>query len=169
MKTGKQNPAYRHGMTNTKTYRTWGSMMARCYIKSATGYKNYGARNIRVCESWHDFSRFYADMGAAPEDKSLERINNAGNYEPHNCKWATRTEQNNNSRHNLTINIDGEIKTVKQWAIIKKIPYPTLLYRVNKGWPTQNLFDKPSFRGRAVASERRRSVMVAMKHDPVLE
>jgi hypothetical protein len=72
-------------------------MMQRCYDPNATGYKYWGGRGIVVCERWHVFENFLADMGLRPEDKSLDRFpNRDGNYEPGNVRWATSIEQNHN-------------------------------------------------------------------------
>jgi hypothetical protein len=140
---GKANPAYRHGMVDTPTFRSWAGMMTRCTNERTSAYKDYGGRGIKVCTRWHDFTNFLADMGVRPEGTSLDRIDNNGNYEPSNCRWATRREQNNNSRHNIVVTVGGESKTVKQWARALGLPYPTLLWRVNHGWPIERLFAKP--------------------------
>jgi hypothetical protein len=87
-----------HGMTNTPTYQTWGNMIARCTNPKNTGYYLYGGRGISICERWFDFNNFFADMGKRPPRKSLDRIDNDGNYEPSNCRWATRKEQRRNQR-----------------------------------------------------------------------
>jgi hypothetical protein len=92
-------------------YMTWASMLTRCYNPEVPGYKWYGALGITVCESWHDFRNFLADMGERPEGLTLDRYpNNTGNYEPNNCRWATRHEQNTNTRVSLT---DVEVSEIK--------------------------------------------------------
>lgn len=99
--TGTSKPIREHhGMFNTPVYRAWAHMITRCYNKKTRDYKNYGGRGIEVCGKWRDsFTSFYNDMGDKPSNEhSLDRINNEGNYEPSNCRWATRSMQNRNQR-----------------------------------------------------------------------
>ena len=88
-----------HGMTNSREFNSWRSMRDRCYNKHNKDYKNYGGRGITVCEEWNNsFEKFFSDMGKRPIGKTLDRINNNGNYEPLNCKWSTHLEQIRNRR-----------------------------------------------------------------------
>lgn len=73
-------------------------MIQRCENPNATGYEYYGARGIKVCEEWHEFTNFLEDMGEVPDGLEIDRINNEGDYEPANCQWATRSDQSKNRR-----------------------------------------------------------------------
>lgn len=94
----------KHGMHNTPEYKAWRGMRTRCYNPNDAHYKNYGGRGIEVCEKWRiDFTTFYADMGPRPSEiHSLDRIDVNGNYEPSNCRWATRSEQQKNKRPHVS-------------------------------------------------------------------
>lgn len=83
-------------------YKSWSAMLGRCYRARNHSYKHYGGRGITVCPRWRDsFESFLADMGTRPDGTTLDRINNDGNYEPSNCRWATATVQQNNRGNNV--------------------------------------------------------------------
>lgn len=87
-----------HGLSHINTYRIWQGMIYRCENLDLKNYKYYGGRGIKVCTRWHAFENFLEDMGERPKGLSIDRINNDGNYEPGNCRWATSSEQNSNRR-----------------------------------------------------------------------
>ncbi len=126
----------KHGKSQTKEYGIWSSMKGRCLNDKDKQYRYYGGRGITVCESWiKSFQRFYSDMGPSPgKGYSIERIDNDGNYEPDNCKWATREEQMNNRRSNHFLEYNGERKTTAQWAKETGIPIKIILNRIDAGW-----------------------------------
>lgn len=100
-KVGK--PRSRRLPNQSTEYRTWGDMWTRCRNPNAASFKYYGARGITVCDRWKSFDNFYADMGSRPSGKhSIDRIDNDGNYEPGNCRWATLAVQNSNKRKRAT-------------------------------------------------------------------
>jgi hypothetical protein len=107
-------------------------MRRRCQNPGAFEYKNYGGRGIKVCQQWQIFENFLADMGDPPADFTIERINNEGDYEPSNCRWASYKEQLNNTRSNRFIEAFGKRKTLTQWSEELNIPMTTLRNRLDR-------------------------------------
>ena len=89
----------KHGMSRTPTHNSWRQMKSRCLDPNSNGYKYWGGRGIKVCKRWLEFENFLQDMGVRPEGTTLDRINNDGNYEPKNCRWATKAEQHASQFH----------------------------------------------------------------------
>ena len=110
-----------HGKSRTAEYYVWSSMKARCNNSKHHAWKNYGGRGIRVCEHWfHSFENFLADMGERPDGLMLDRYpDNDGNYEPGNCRWGTREEQNLNRRlHKNNISgLSGVTRRSDKWYV----------------------------------------------------
>ncbi len=132
----------KHNMTGTLIYCSWRNMIRRCYDFKEIGYYNYGGRGIKVCKRWlTSFINFYSDMGEKPKNKSLDRINNNGNYTPKNCKWSTKKEQQNNRRNNISLTIDKITHTVAEWGRISKINRHVIYKRLRRGWsPKRSVF-----------------------------
>lgn len=132
------------GLSNTPTWRSWQGMMARCYHENVKSYADYGARGIKVCERWHDYKAFLADLGERPSaGHSIERQNNDKDYEPGNVVWATRLEQNNNTRKNLRLTFKGKEQTLSQWCRELDLPYGTIQARLAAGWDTEKALSTP--------------------------
>lgn len=127
-----------HGLSKSPEYVAWASMIARCRNEGATGYHDYGARGITVCERWiGSFEMFFADMGPRPSaNHSLDRFPDVdGNYEPGNVRWATKEEQERNKRNTLMIDIHGSIKPLVEWCDIQGLRYKRVHDRIFKlGW-----------------------------------
>lgn len=113
-------------------------MLQRCRDKGCKNYPNYGARGIKVCDRWkNDFYAFATDMGPKPERGTIERINNDGNYEPSNCRWATTWEQTRNYRRNVKLTYQGRTQCVTDWAAELGVGRSLILSRLKMGWPPE--------------------------------
>lgn len=135
-----------HGMSKTDIYQTWNRMWSRCTNPIVDRYKNYGGRGITVCDEWKNFENFFADMGDKPTRKhSLGRIDNNKNYCKENCRWETPIEQANNTSTNRFIEIDGERKTISQWARQYGLDAPLIWQRYERGVRPPELFSTENF------------------------
>lgn len=133
----------RHGLTHSRVHGIWTGMLTRCRNKNAHGYERYGGRGITVCERWLDFVNFFEDMGHPEPDQTLERIDNNKGYCKENCRWATRNEQNNNTRSNRYLTAFGQTKTIAEWARDSGLKYQTLYRRLTKcKWPPEMALSK---------------------------
>ena len=120
----------------TPEFTAWSNMLDRCYNANKPGYKDYGGRGISVCDRWkHSFNDFLSDMGLRPSSKhSLDRFpNNDGNYEPSNCRWATKPEQQANTTRNVIISYNGKSMNIKEWSNETGIAPSVIAYRSRVG------------------------------------
>ena len=160
----------KHGMSKTTTYKSWQDMKSRCTNPNNKQYHDYGGRGIKICEEWKvSFMKFLADMGEKPTKKhTLDRINNNGNYEACNCRWALRNIQNRNRRDNVkykgetaseaSIRLGGGVKLVSK--------------RISDGWSIKKAFTTPvkkelKYKGETASEASRRlgghSNLIAMR------
>lgn len=101
----------KHGLTKTAEWKVWARIRRRCFSPQYHCYARYGGRGIKVCDRWEDFNNFLSDMGARPGPKfTVERMDNDGDYEPSNCKWATMAEQNKNRSNTYTAEEDRIVR-----------------------------------------------------------
>lgn len=138
-----------HGMTNTRTFKSWHSMIDRCTNPNNPSFDKYGGRGISICKGWREsFESFLADMGERPDGKSLDRVDVNGNYEPSNCRWATALEQSINKVSSPKLTFNGVTKTVFEWASEVGVPAKQISWRINNGWPVDMALTTPLTEGR---------------------
>lgn len=133
-----------HDKSNTRLYNIWTLMKARCYNKNNRAYHNYGGRGIAVCDVWRDnFQAFYdwSMVNGYTEGLSIDRINNDDNYTPDNCRWATRKQQNRNTRRNRMYTINGVTKCLQYWCDYYKLNRSTVCNRLNKNWSIEKALE----------------------------
>jgi len=144
-KKGKPGLTKTHGMSKSPTYRIWIALRRRCYVETASGFALYGGRGVRVCARWASFENFLSDMGERPSgDHSIDRIDNNGNYEPGNCRWATDTEQARNKRNNVLLTAHGTTKTMAEWTEQSSVTTGAITYRLRTGWSPEDAVSLPA-------------------------
>lgn len=140
--TAKRNET--HGMGKSRPYRIWKGMKTRCYNPRVKSYADYGARGIKICERWRtDFAAFWEDMKEGYSDsKEIDRIDPNGDYCPENCRWATKTQQNRNTRANHMITTPWGPMCLSEAAQKSGIPIGTIKDRLRRGIPEERLFEQ---------------------------
>jgi len=134
-----------HGMTKTRTFKSWESMKQRCLNQNAPDFKRYGGRGIKICARWVDgFANFFEDMGERPIGASLDRKDVNGNYDPENCRWATRSEQQRNKSNSVLIEWKGDKKCAADWSEIVGISSKIICGRISAGWNVEDALTKPN-------------------------
>lgn len=129
-----------HGLSGTRFYYQWDSMIRRCNDPKREDYKHYGARGITVCKEWLNIETFLADMGYPLPGMTIERIDNDKGYCKENCRWATQAEQTRNTRRNIWLVYNGVKMPLLKAAEQSGIPWLTLYHRNRRNTPPERLF-----------------------------
>lgn len=148
----------KHGGANTTLYRRWCSIIHRCESPCSPYYKNYGARGIKVCDEWHDFSKFkeWVIKTRPQEDYTVERIDVDGDYCPSNCTWIPLGEQARNRRTNVIIEYNGEKHILVEWCEILNLNYKLVHNRIYKlGWSFEQAISTPLDKSKRNKVERK--------------
>ena len=139
-----------HGKSKTRIYNTWQNMKKRCNSPTNKFYYRYGGRGITYCSEWENFEPFYewAMNNGYQENLTIDRIDVDGNYCPENCRWATKKEQNNNTRRNRLLTYMGRTQNLGQWCEELGLSRRRVTYRLNCGLTVEEAFNMPSIRGK---------------------
>ena len=134
----EKNTKHGHAVRGDKsgTYRSWQAMHQR--VKANPRYVH-----VKICSRWYDFQNFYDDMGDRPDNHSIERKNNLGDYEPSNCKWATQLEQAQNMTQTQLITIGNDTHSISEWCRIKGIGYYLVKQRRKRGMSIEDAILTP--------------------------
>ncbi len=142
----KMRARARHGHARedrvSSTWKSWRSMKERCFNPKASGFERYGGRGITVCRRWLLFDDFLSDMGEKPDGLTIERIDNNGNYEPGNCRWATYREQAYNRKDTCVFDFRGIQYTTEGLMKISGMNFNTLKARLRK-WSVEEAMTRP--------------------------
>lgn len=137
----------KHGYAHKEPlYGVWKSMKARCYNPANNRAQFYLGKGIVVCDEWrndYEVFRKWAYENGYRKGLSIDRINNDGNYEPSNCRWATARMQTNNQSRNRMLTYNGETFTMSEWAEKLNISYGTINHRVQRGWSMERIVNTP--------------------------
>lgn len=162
-----------HGLSDTPEYKAWRGMKYRCTNPRCKSYRDYGARGIKVCRRWMRFENFIIDMGSRPSTKhTIERKDNSKGYEPRNCVWATRLEQNRNRRSVRVYTYGGKKLNLAGWASELGVAKSAMYRRAKAGLPPSLMFmPKSEFRrvrcprGERVASKLNEKSVRKIRHE----
>lgn len=132
-----------HGRSKTRVYEIWAGMIRRCEDASHKNYDRYGGRGIKVCERWRsNFKDFLDDMGEPPQGHTIERKNNDGNYEPNNCKWASRKDQSRNTSKSILVDLGGQTMSLPEACEAVGLRYNSVYMRMRRGMPFSDAITK---------------------------
>ena len=131
-----------HGVKPYGAFISWKDILHRCFNPKLKRYDDYGGRGITVCDRWaKSYDAFLEDMGPRPIGKSIDRIDNNGDYEPGNCRWATRKQQNRNKRNNIYVQL-GELNMIRaDWIRLLGITVSKWEYRAKIGMSSKEIVE----------------------------
>lgn len=141
-------PRHGEGVNRTPEFRAWEAMLRRCSNRGDKRWPRYGGRGITVCDRWRtSYTAFLSDMGRRPTSQhTLDRADNNGPYSPENCRWATYSEQANNTSRTRHFTFDGKTKTLSEWAEEIGVASTTLDHRLRAlGWSIERTLSTPTF------------------------
>jgi len=154
--TGSRNGNYKHGLKRSqpRLFRIWSEMKSRCGNPKDKNYPNYGGRGIQVCQEWLDVAIFvnWALENRYSDTLTIDRKDNNLGYNPENCRWATVSEQQNNKRNTILVEIDGITDTLAGWSKRTGLKLRMLQDRYHSGFRNNELI-QPVMRKRSVAKE----------------
>lgn len=136
----------KHNLVRNPIYRVWQNAKNRCYNQNVKEYKNYGGRGIQMCNEWkNDFMPFYqwSIENGYKENLTIDRINNDGNYEPTNCRYATKETQSTNRRNIVFVTYKNEQKTISEWCRLLNLDFNMVYQRIWRGWSAEKAFVHP--------------------------
>jgi len=145
----------KHGLSKTRFYNIWSSMISRVKNKNHKYHDNYGGRGINIDSNWSKFENFMNDMYDSylkhviiygELNTTIDRIDNEGNYSLNNCKWSTRFEQSMNTRRNKKYLICGEMLTIKEISEKYNLKYSIVIDRIRRNWPPERVIIPPTRR-----------------------
>lgn len=142
----RNSPATIDKRTKHPLYGLWRQMIGRCENLNHPKYYRYGARGIKVCNEWHDFWKFVEwsnSIGGRPEGCTLDRIDNNGNYEPSNCRWATSFQQSVNKSSTRILEYNGEKKSIAEWSLSTGLSWDLIWNRISSGWAPEKALTTP--------------------------
>lgn len=142
---GEKNPFYKGGRRNNRLYHIWNNIKARISNPKLKAYPDYGGRGITMDKSWYDFDVFkeWAILNGYKDNLTIDRIENNGNYESSNCRWATAKQQSRNKRNNVLITHNGETKPLIEWCELYNLHYDrqrSMIYKHQKKYGILKLF-----------------------------
>ena len=129
-----------HGQAHTRTYKIWSGMLQRSMNVNPKRASGMSYKHVTVCARWRSFDNFLADMGEAPDGKSIDRRDGLRGYEPSNCRWATTREQRENAATARLLSFQGQTMTIGAWTRCLGLSPSTLYWRINRGWPLERAF-----------------------------